>query len=331
MERLTVDPEHPQPAALARAASVLAAGGLVAFPTETVYGLGARALHEAEVARIFEAKGRPGWNPLIIHVTGPEQARACVVRAWPPLAETLAAAFWPGPLTLVLPRRPEVPRNVCGDLDTVGVRAPRHPVAMGLLEACGEPLAAPSANRFKHISPTSAEHVVKSLGDRVDLVLDAGPCGVGVESTVVDLSGGMPTVLRPGGVTLAQLMAATPGTAWGRGAPVADGQQRASPGMVARHYAPDARVVMVAHGDLPAWTQAIRELPRPLGLLAFTLPTDGATHAVRLALDPEQAQVDLYGALHVLEDAHCTAMVLEAPPSGAAWEAVLDRLTRAAG
>ncbi|HEX5520066.1 MAG TPA: L-threonylcarbamoyladenylate synthase, partial [Longimicrobiaceae bacterium] len=201
MPTITVDPSAPAAAALARAAAVLRRGGLVAFPTETVYGLGANALDADAVRRIFAAKGRPSYNPLIAHVAGAAAARE-LVTAWPDAAEQLAAAFWPGPLTLVLPKRAIVPDVVTAGLDTVAVRVPAHPVAHALLAAAGLPVAAPSANRFTQLSPTTAAHVERALGDRVDLILDGGPTTVGIESTVIDLSGERPVLLRPGSIAL---------------------------------------------------------------------------------------------------------------------------------
>src|SRR5919202_2722131 len=197
MPTLPVDPEHPEPEPIARAAAVLKQGGLVAFPTETVYGLGANALDAAAVARIFAAKGRPAYNPLITHVADVAGARR-LARHWPESAERLAAAFWPGPLTVVVPKRPEVPDAVTAGLDSVAVRVPAHPVALALLREAALPVAAPSANRSTQLSPTTARHVEQALGDRVDLILDGGPTRVGIESTVVDLTGDVPVLLRPG-------------------------------------------------------------------------------------------------------------------------------------
>src|SRR4051812_20749755 len=190
MRVIQVDADAPG-AAVREAAAVLRDGGLVAFPTETVYGLGARALDPASVARIYEAKGRPSYNPLIVHVATVDAARA-LSSAWPEAADRLAERFWPGPLTLVVPRAPVIPDAVSAGLDTVGVRIPGHPVAHALLEAAGIPVAAPSANRSMGVSPTTAEHVRRSLGGRVDLILDGGPCPVGIESTVLSLAGEVP-------------------------------------------------------------------------------------------------------------------------------------------
>src|SRR5690606_26507278 len=192
-----VDPENPDPAIIHHAASLLRNGGLVAFPTETVYGLGANALDPGGVRRIFAAKGRPSFNRLIVHCAGISEARALAAE-WPSGAEELGSTFWPGPLTLVLPKRPFVPDEVTAGLPTVALRVPGHPVAQALLHAAGIPIAAPSANPSSRLSPTRAEHVIKGLGERVDLVLDAGESPVGIESSVVDLSGPLPVLLRPG-------------------------------------------------------------------------------------------------------------------------------------
>ncbi|HEY0970121.1 MAG TPA: L-threonylcarbamoyladenylate synthase, partial [Gemmatimonadales bacterium] len=197
MPTIRVDPVSPGPQVLAHAASVLRRGGLVAFPTETVYGLGANALDSDAVARIYAAKGRPSFNPLIVHVADATAART-LATAWPEAAERLAAAFWPGPLTMVLPKQPRVTDLVTAGLPSVALRVPAHPVALALLRAAGIPIAAPSANRYTELSPTSAAHVERGLGDRVELILDAGPTRVGIESTVVDLTGERPVMLRPG-------------------------------------------------------------------------------------------------------------------------------------
>jgi L-threonylcarbamoyladenylate synthase len=316
---------------LAEAAEVLRRGGLVAFPTETVYGLGGRALDPSAILRIYDAKGRPAWNPLIAHVADVHMARACLVAAWPDLAETLARRFWPGPLTLVLPRAPGLPLALTAGLDRVAVRVPNHAVALGLIRALGEPVAAPSANRFTGISPTTADHVERQLGEAVDLVLDGGGCGVGVESTVVDVTADTPVVLRPGGVAVEDLARVAPGVAWGVAAPPPDGLARPSPGTAARHYAPRAQVRLVAHGDGAGWRRGGAELARPLGALSFSLPTLGVDHAVTLPSDPGAAQRALYAALHDLEDRGCAAILVEMPPQGPGWDAVRDRLTRAGG
>lgn len=329
MLRFAVRPEAPDHDVIVRAARVLRDGGLVAFPTETVYGLGACALRGACVRRIFEAKGRPSWNPLIVHVTGPEMARNLVVSAWPQAAEVLTRKFWPGPLSLVLPRRENVPVEVCAGLPSVGVRAPRHAVALALIEALGEPVAAPSANRFQEISPTTADHVEKSLGAAVDMILDGGAASVGVESTVVDLTGPGPKLLRAGGISLEQLRAALPSSSWSVAESVSDGAARASPGQVQKHYAPRAATRIVPFGAASEWDRVVGTSPRPLGTLSFSLPALGDVKEV-LPVDAERAQARLFAAMHALEDAQCASIVMELPPDGMAWDAVRDRMTRAA-
>lgn len=315
--------------ALARAAAILRDGGLVAFPTETVYGLGARALDPAAVRRIFEAKGRPANNPLIVHVPGVDEALG-VVASFPETARRLAAAFWPGPLTLVLSRRPEVPPEVSAGLPTVGVRVPSHPVARALLVAAGVPVAAPSANRYTHVSPTSARHVEKGLGGRIDAILDGGETSVGIESTVLDLAGPVPRLLRPGGVGIEELERVIGPVERGPG--VVEGTAAPSPGLARRHYAPDARVGRFAPGRAAeavgrlgpgARAGVIARNPRPegIGVAAWIQLPEGAAGYAR----------GIYGALYALEDAGVTDVLLEEVPEGVEWEAVRDRLGRAAG
>src|SRR6185503_11209015 len=242
MRRIEVDPLRPDEAIIRDAAAALRRGELVAFPTETVYGLGANALDAGAVDRIYAAKGRPSYNPLIVHLARAEDAQA-VVAAWPQAAETLARAFWPGPLTLVLPKRETVPDAVTAGLTSVGVRVPRHAVAHALLVAAEIPVAAPSANRSMQVSPTTGAHVEKSLADAQGLILDAGSTPVGIESTVVDLTGDTPTLLRPGTIPLPELEALVGpmliATAH------AGSEARRSPGMLDKHYAPRARVLLV--------------------------------------------------------------------------------------
>ncbi len=240
-EVVRVDSHHPDPAAIARAAEILRAGGLVAFPTETVYGLGADGLNPAAVARLFAAKGRPATDPVILHIADLD-ALPRLAREVPPAAWTLVRRFWPGPLTVVLPKQPVVPDLVTAGLPTVAIRMPAHPVALALIRAAGTPIAAPSANRFGHTSPTTAQHVLEDLADRVDLVLDAGPTPIGVESTVLDLTRPVPTILRPGGLPREALEAAI--------GPVAVFDRSVSgpapaPGMLPKHYAPRAEMVVL--------------------------------------------------------------------------------------
>ena len=237
---LAIDPLHPDPERIARAAAVLRRGGLVAFPTETVYGLGAHALDRAAVLRIFEAKGRPSNDPLIVHVTTVAQAEPLVNRV-PDAVHRLAARFWPGPLTVVLERSTLVPDEVTAGLDTVAIRMPAHPIARALIDAAAIPVAAPSANLFSRPSPTQAAHVLEDLRDRIDVVIDGGPTTVGVESTVLDLSGDVPTVLRPGAVTLEMLQEVLPRVETTRG--TGAGAMR-SPGLLLKHYSPRAPLTL---------------------------------------------------------------------------------------
>lgn len=235
-EILRVDPLHPDPAIIERAAACLRRGGLVAFPTETVYGLGADATNPAAVRRVFAAKGRPSTDPLIVHVVDLDAVRPLVAYL-PDSAVTLAAALWPGPLTLVLPRSSLVSDEVTAGLDTVAVRVPSHPVARALVAAAGVPVAAPSANLFSRPSPTRAEHVAEDLGDAIDFIIDSGATQVGLESTVVDLSSEPPQVLRPGGVSVERLREFLP-TIVVQAPQAAGVQGMPSPGMLTRHYAP---------------------------------------------------------------------------------------------
>ncbi|MFN9213834.1 MAG: L-threonylcarbamoyladenylate synthase [Gemmatimonadota bacterium] len=320
MARLVVDPRRPDPSALDRAAALLRAGQLVAFPTETVYGLGAHALDADAVRRIYDAKGRPPHNPVIVHVADADAARALVTR-WPESAARLARAFWPGPLTLVLPKVAAVPDVATAGLPAVGVRVPAHPVALALLRAAGIPVAAPSANRFTELSPTSAAHVERTLGERVPLILDGGPASVGIESTVVDCTGPRPRVLRPGVIGLYELEAVAGPFDVARVS--ASGQEpRLSPGMIDRHYAPRARVV-VAGGDDAAGTV--------VGIVAMTraFPLAGDV-AVLMPAEPRAYAARLYATLHDLDDEGCSVVIVERPPTTAAWAGVTDRLTRAA-
>ena len=323
---LPVSATTPEPAVIAEAAAVLARGGLVAFPTETVYGLGARGLHGEEVLRIFAAKERPHGHPLILHVDGEAMARS-LASSWPEAASRLAAAFWPGPLTIIVPRAPHVPDATTGGLDTVGLRMPVHPVALALVRAVGEPLAAPSANAHMHISPTAAAHVVRSLGDRVDLVLDAGPSAHGIESTVIDLAGEVPRVLRAGALGLEDLRAIVPEAEYDAALLVAaDGDKRASPGLASRHYAPGTRVVIASNV-----TAAVAGLTGRVGGITWSAaPPPGLAFAAKLPHDAAAYASVLFATLHDADALGLDAIVVEDVPDGPAWWAVRDRLTRAA-
>lgn len=320
---------EPTPENIARAAARLQSGELVAFPTETVYGLGANALDAGAVAKIYARKGRPSFNPLIVHVASIERARE-LSSSWPDHAQTLAQRFWPGPLTLVVPKSREVPDIISAGLSTVALRVPAHPVALEVLRVAGIPLAAPSANKSGALSPTRARHVLESLGDDV-WVLDGGAPEVGIESTVVDVSGGRPAILRPGSISardieslLGPLAQASAGQ---------DEAPRSSPGMLLKHYAPRARVHLFStltdasfHAVSLASGQKIGVLSRePTGLQKqfdareIVLPADARGYAARL-----------YEALHELDAGGVALILVEDVPSGRAWDGVRDRLQRAA-
>jgi L-threonylcarbamoyladenylate synthase len=340
---ISVDPQKPDAAAIAEAATVLARGGLVAFPTETVYGLGARGLHAEDVARIFAAKGRPKAHPIILHVDGEPMARL-VASQWPEAAARLASA-WPGPLTLVVPRAGNVPNEVTAGLDTVAVRAPEHPVALALIREIGEPLAAPSANAHTQVSPTTAVHVIRSLGDKVDLVLDAGPCTHGIESTVVTVAEDPPRVLRPGALGLERLRALVPNIVFAGPTTVAEDVARASPGQAAKHYSPRAKVVLAETGA-PAVKMAVDRARQGenTALLHWSRDAHDAmgknakdresspelVRFVSMPGDPETYARTLYAALYDLDAAKVDVIVVERPPAEEAWWAVRDRLERAA-
>lgn len=309
------------------AVQVLRTGGLVAFPTETVYGLGADASNPAAVAKVYAAKGRPADHPLIVHLADAAQI-ANWARDVPPAAHVLAKRFWPGPLTLVLKRAERVSTNVTGGQDTVALRVPSHPVAQALLRQFGGGIAAPSANRFGRISATTAEHVRHEFGGAVQCVLDGGPSDVGIESTIVDVSGPAPALLRPGSILPAMLAQAL-------GAPLAAASSDAprAPGMLDKHYAPRTPLMLVEGGDLlvelagslTRQAQRVAALAfsaqQPLfkGLVWRAAPTDAAGYAHAL-----------YASLRELDEAGCDVLLVEQPPNEAAWLAVRDRLSRAA-
>jgi L-threonylcarbamoyladenylate synthase len=307
----------PDAEGLRRAVEILRDSSVVAFPTETVYGLGADAFSAAAIAEVYRLKNRPSWNPLIVHVPTVAAARE-LAGDWPAVADDLAARFWPGPLTLVVRRSPrlnDVGRTPAG---TVAIRVPAHPVALQLLEAVALPLAAPSANRSQGISPTTAQHVLQGLPD-VPLVLDGGPSGWGIESTVLDLTASPPRLLRPGALPLRVLREVTGAIALP--GDVTDGAVRSSPGMSRRHYAPRAKVII--SGDLDP-----SGVDEPVGLLTYT--DRPGTHVELLSADPREYAADLYAALHRLDDAKVATILVQEPPATEDWLAVRDRLTRAA-
>lgn len=312
----------PSPEAIARAAAALRSGQLVAFPTETVYGLGADARNPDAVAAIFRAKGRPVDHPVIVHLGGAEAVDAWARRV-PHDARALAAAFWPGPLTLILPARDEVSRRVTGGQDTVGLRVPSHPVALELLRAAGDGVAAPSANRFGRISPTRALDVAEELGDRVALILDGGPTEVGLESTILDLSGPAPRLLRPGAISAAAIeeVLGRPPQAAGAGAPRA-------PGRLDRHYAPGTPTYLVESDRLAS---RVRTSSAGLGVVARQPEPLGFAGSWRqLPHHPDAYGRRLYATLRDLDAAGLERILIEAVPPSAPWAAVGDRLRRAA-
>jgi L-threonylcarbamoyladenylate synthase len=329
---LRVDPARPDPAIIDEAAGILRAGGLVAFPTETVYGLGARAKDPHAVVRIFAAKGRPANHPVIAHVLGETDA-AGLSASWGDRASRFARAFWPGPLTLIVPRAEHVPASLGGGTASLGVRAPRHPVARAILAALGEPIAAPSANRYQGLSPTRAEHVAASLGERVELIVDGGPCAEGVESTVLDLQGEVPRILRPGAIDLLALRGIDPRVVYGDAAPLAATKERASPGMDARHYAPRAPVTLAAsRAEAMAEAELRAERGETVGVVVRAAGRDrgdARVVVVRLPEDPRGYAQALYATLHDLDARGVDAIVVEAVPEGDAWAAIADRLRRA--
>ena len=315
------------PEEIAYAAGILRGGGLVAFPTETVYGLGADATNERAVARIFAAKGRPVDHPVIVHLGAADELERWA-RDVPAVAWRLAARFWPGPLTLILKRAPGVSDALTGGQDTVGLRVPNHPVALALLQAFGGGLAAPSANRFGRISPTLAAHVLAEFGDAVDCVIDGGPCAVGLESTILDLSGTHPRVLRPGAVTpdaLAEILGEPPTTR-------TTGGPRA-PGRLASHYAPDTPLRLVEPAALESTIQSLTAVQQSVAVLSLHAPTTGAAqcHWMRMPADATEYAHVLYARLREIDSWGCRVILVELPPVTMAWEAVHDRLMRAAG
>src|SRR5208337_191919 len=290
---------------IGRAAALIRAGELVAFPTETVYGLGANALDPTAIEKIYAAKGRPPESPLIVHVSSIEMARS-LVREWPERAEKLARKFWPGPLTLVLPKQPRVPDRLTAGLDTVGIRMPAHPIAQELIRESGVPIAAPSANRFTELSPTTAQHVRDALGDRVAMILDGGRTTVGIESTVLSLAGPNAVLLRPGMVTQQEIEAVI-GPIKVLGA--APEGPHSSPGLHRRHYSPKTPLILIEAGKLPA---------------------NGRGICLQMPGDPADYAAVLYERLHEADSQGWDWIAIEQPPRTEEWAAIRDRLERAA-
>lgn len=321
-------------AAVQRAAALLKAGELVALPTETVYGLAANALDATAVEKIFAAKGRPAHNPIIVHVADLAMARRCVTE-WPQAAAQLAASFWPGPLTIVLPRAREIPDIVTAGGPTVGVRWPSHPFIQAVIRECGFPLAAPSANQSNELSPTSAGHVQKSLGQKIQLIVDGGQCQVGIESTVVDASVTPPRVLRPGMIHEESLRAAV-GEVRSAESEVRSEALR-SPGLLRKHYSPKARLLILNWRDdadlraqLSRLDSALRS-PRSAFVIAHsTIPSgEGFAGVHVIPHDAEAFARAIYAELHRCDEAGASAVIVEELPNAPEWRAIADRLHRA--
>ena len=289
---------------ITRAGALIRAGELVAFPTETVYGLGANALDPAAIEKIYVAKGRPPSSPLIVHVSSLEMAKE-LVREWPERAEQLARIFWPGPLTLVLPKKPHVPDRLTAGLDTVGIRMPAHPVAQALIREAGVPIAAPSANLFGELSPTTAQHVRDGLGNSVSMVLDGGPSKVGIESTVLSLAGADAVLLRLGMVTQHEIEAVIGPV---RVLKEATEGAHSSPGLRARHYSPKTPLILVERGQTP---------PSGRGIY------------IQMPAEPREYAAVLYERLHVADAQGWDWIAIEHPPRTEEWSAICDRLERA--
>jgi len=319
-------------AAILQAVDLLKAGALVAFPTETVYGLGADASNPDAVRLIFAAKGRPVNHPLIVHI-----ASIASLDAWalsvPDTARQLAAHFWPGPLAIILKKRPEVPLEVTGGQDTVGLRMPDHPVALQLLQAFGGGVAAPSANRFCRISPTLASHVQEELGDAVDMILDGGACQVGVESTIIDLSGDQPILLRPGYITREQIETVLQcQLIVAADAQQADVSEIRAPGMMAIHYAPMTPALLCSAANLSASVADLIKQGKKLGLL--TSQTDwvnnsALTAVIVMPIEADAYAQNLYSSLRDLDRLNLDMILVEQPPQAEKWRAINDRLAKA--
>lgn len=349
-ERLIIDPANlDTPAAhqaIARAASILRAGGLVALPTETVYGLGANALDPTAVARIFEAKQRPSWDPIIVHIAGPvadNPMLAALVTDIPEAARKLMSAFWPGPLTLLMPRSIAVPDNVTAGRPLVGVRMPAHPVAYRVILEAGVPIAAPSANLFSHTSPTTAQHVLDDLDGRIDAILDAGPTLHGVESTVLDPTRSPMLIYRPGAITADQILAVAASVELFQPPAVKQNESPVSglpsPGVGIRHYAPRARLILVQGpaADLPRVLEGAAQAHagKRIGVMLpaqmrFEIPANAVLFDWGRWDAPEELAARLYAGLRALDAAGCEVIVCPMPAPEGIGTAVCDRLRKAA-
>ncbi|MCC6319661.1 MAG: threonylcarbamoyl-AMP synthase [Gemmatimonadaceae bacterium] len=328
-EIVAVDAASPDPEVIARAAATLRRGELVAIPTETVYGLAANALDADAVARIYAAKERPAFNPVIVHLADTSDLPR-VAREVPSIAHDLMRRFWPGPLTLVLHRQPAVPDIVTAGLDTVGVRIPASEVTRALIRTAGVPLAAPSANLFTRVSPTTAAHVARQLGDRLSMILDAGPARVGIESTVLDLTRTPPRLLRPGGTPQSDIESVIGPVE--RSMAASGDAPRPSPGMVERHYAPRTTLRLFESARLDE-VLGVAERMRGHGTRVVVVTRQGANaHGAGIRFMPDTVDAyagALYSMLHELEEHDVEVAFVEQPPSESAWDAIRDRLRRA--
>lgn len=341
---VTIDPLVPDKSVIERAAALLRRGELVVFPTETVYGLGADALQSAALEGIFAAKGRPLSDPLIVHIADLAELEGLTTTI-PAAAWQLAQAFWPGPLTLILPRGARVPRIVTAGMETMAVRMPRHPVAHALIRALRSPIAAPSANRFMHVSPTTAQHVLADLNGRVPLILDGGPCDVGVESTILDLSAPVPTILRPGGTSLEALRTVLPDIHVPAARPTTSLEEQAqkAPGQLPMHYAPAIPLLLFDGCEEAMRTAMLAELSQRLehgervGVLVADTDVPAFQESGALvqslgdATNPAQVAASLFASLRALEDAHVQVILCRSFATRDLGLAIRDRLGRAAG
>ncbi len=335
--RYPTDTPERLAAAEQAAAIQLALGEIVVLPTETVYGLAANALNAEAVSRVFDMKGRPNTNPLIVHVVGWSMLHQCV-RVWPEVADRLARAFWPGPLTLVLPRSECIPGVVTAGLDTVAVRWPSHPCMQGVIKRCGFPLAAPSANLANRLSPTTADHVLSQLGDRIGWIVDGGPCSVGIESTVVDLTGETPVILRPGVIHRESIQGVCGMPEIGLREIWVEEEAcegMASPGQFKKHYSPTSPLSVLSYKSETALRQQLLTLGADPGRVCLLchdiLPSSDAFLRVSVVPhDPEAYARALYAELHACDTLRPEHIIVEALPSDVAWEGARDRLARAA-
>ena len=324
--------------ALEEAARLIRAGEVVGFPTETVYGLGANALDAAAVRKIFQAKGRPGDNPLIVHVADMEQIPPLIEGPLPPQARALAQAFWPGPLTMILPKSPRIPPEVSAGLDTVGIRMPVHPAAQALIRQSGLPIAAPSANRSGRPSPTAAAHVLEDMVGRVPLILDGGPCGVGLESTVLDVGVQPPRVLRPGGITPEMIAGVAGGVEVDGSAlrPLAPGETARSPGMKYRHYAPWGAMTVVRGKGAQGRIAQLYDQAQAAGQRACILALEehmacyGQRRALSLGPDAAAAAARLFDLLRAMDQQGIQRIFCEGVEAEGLGLAVMNRMGRAA-